>query len=176
MRAALLCIPMIALVLFASGAQSMRRTIGPPSSLEPSVKKRSVRVSHRHQRIRSCVALGEAPGFITCSPRLEDADSATTVTFNPTNATVSSASERRAVVLQFGTQVGRQDRSVELALGSWSIDWPGARAAKHLDISIKSAPTVALRTLSGRCDRTRTGCAVTAGTVSQRITVTETQQ
>ena len=176
MRATLLCIPTIALLLASSGAHSMRRTIGPPSSIEPSVKKRTVRVSHRHQRIRSCVALGETAGFITCSPRLEEADSATTVTFSPTNAAVSSVSERRAVVLLFGTHAGRQDKSVELALGSWSIDWPGARAAKYIDVGVKSSPTVALRTLSGRCVRTRSGCSVVTDTVSQRITVTEAQQ
>lgn len=176
MRAVLLCIPMIALLLASSGRQSMRQTSGPPSSIEPSVKKRTVRVSHRHQRIRSCVALGETAGFLTCSPRLEEADSATTVTFSPTKAAVSSASKRRAVVLAFGTHVGRQDQSVELALGSWSIDWPGARAVKHIDVAVESSPTVALRTLSGRCDRTRAGCSLVTGAVSQKITVTEAQQ
>jgi hypothetical protein len=162
---------MIALLLVSSGAQSQRGTMEPPSSLEPVVKHRVVRVSHRHQRTRGCVARRVKAGF-TCSPQLEEADSATSVTFTPSGGPVSSVSARRAIVVTFGKQQGPQDKGVELALGRWSVDWPGAPTMKYIDVGAESSPPVALRTTSGRCEPTNKGCSLKTNAVSRRITVT----
>lgn len=174
MRVTVACVPLIAVLLVSSGARSTRGTVDPPSSLEPVVKHRVVRVSHRHQRTRGCVVRQATAGF-TCSAQLEESDSTTTVTFSPSGGAVSSVSARRALVVTFGKRAGRQDKSIELALGRWSIDWPGARTVKYVDVGAGSSPVVALRTISGRCDPADRGCTLNANAISRRISVTGAQ-
>jgi hypothetical protein len=174
MRATVSYVPMLALLLFSTDARSMRRAMDPPSSLEPVVKHRTVRVSHRHQHARGCVARRIKAGF-TCSAQLEEADSATTVTFTPSGGAVSSVSVRRAVVVTFTRQDGGQAKGVELALGRWSIDWPVAGMMKYVDVRAEGSPLVALRTISGRCDPTDGGCSLNASAISRRITVAQGQ-
>ena len=119
--------PMLARALPPERASAPER---PPSSLEPSVKHRVVSVAHRHQRVKSCTdAARAAPA---CRPVLEDADSATAVTLRRLGKVPNTADNPSAVVVSFETRKGRQEQSVELALGGWVVDWPGHRFVTRL--------------------------------------------
>ena len=153
--------------------------IRPPSSLQPSPRpqpsnlKRTVRVSHRSQRVRKCDVLKTRDEF-SCAPQLEETDSATTVTFRhvaPPDSTADSASD--AVVVSFPNHVGLQEQNTGLVLGQWDVEWPGERALKRMQIGDHSELSVALKTTSGRCEMQHDQCRLVGGVVGRHVAVTD---
>jgi hypothetical protein len=133
-------------------ASSARITAGPPNSFKPAEKKRTLRVSHRHHRVRTCTP-GTAASQSRCAPVLEDADSAASVGFErvmPPNTTNDDAS--RSIVVTFPSRIGVQESRLELPLGQWLVDWSGYPSIRRLRITATSSPHISLHTTSGRCE------------------------
>jgi len=167
----------VGMLVSAGIAGNVSGVLRPPSSLEPSPQpkssKRAVSVSHRSQRVRKCDALktGEE---LSCTPELEDTDSATAVTFRQVAVPDSTAGGASGpVIVAFPSHVGLQEQNTELALGQWDVDWPGARGLKRLQLDAHSELSIALKTTSGRCEVHRAQCRLVGGVVSRRVAVTD---
>ena len=149
----------------------------PPSSLEPSPQpksaKRAVSVSHRSQRVRKCDATKTGDGW-SCTPELEDLDSATAVTFRRV-ALPDSTSDgtTEAVAVAFPSHVGPQQLSAQLTLGQWDVEWPGELGLKRMEVGALSELSVALKTASGRCEVHHDGCRLVGSVISQHVVVTD---
>lgn len=100
-------------------------------------------------------------------------DSYTALSFVPLSLAASTVRPPQVVEVAFERHVGRQERVVELAPGRWDIDWPGHRTLRRLNITAQSAPTIALTTTTGRCERDGKGCRLIGDAVSRRIVVSE---
>lgn len=152
---------------FASGEPAPR----PPTSIEPSVTKQKVLVSHLHRRVRACTAV-PAKHPTACARQLSDGAAATTVSFDPISTSVG-ASRRTRVVVTFPDSQGLQKQTVELALGEWSVNWPGCRDVSRLSITAAKniSPSVLLRTTSGRCELESNRCRLFDTAIEQRLTV-----
>ena len=145
----------------------------PPSSVEPAPNHKRVMVSHRHQRVAAC-ALVRSSEAVSCSPRLEEANSATSVTFTPAGRLLSTVSAQRPLTVTFPSRVGAQELNAELAVGAWTAAWSGAPNVTRVDVPARGTVALSLRTVSGRCERTRSGCKLVE-TVSRRATVLRTE-
>jgi hypothetical protein len=111
---------------------------------------------------------------LSCTPELDDRDSATVVTFRQVALPDSSSgSADQTVAVAFPSHVGLQERSTELALGQWDIEWPGARELQRVQIDASSEVPVALKTTSGRCEMRDDQCRVVGGEVRRRVAVTD---
>jgi hypothetical protein len=132
----------------------------PPSSLEPEGKTRNVRLSHRHRRVVSCEESKKA-GTSGCIPTFKEADSATRIRLLRLFQRISSVTSDNAVVVDFPSEVGRQQRSVPLRLGRWQIDWGSSVGPNLFSVSADFAPEIVLETRSGECQALDSGCRVT---------------
>jgi hypothetical protein len=111
---------------------------------------------------------------LSCTSEFEDTDSATAVTFRQAtlpDSTSGGASE--AVVVDLPSHVGQQERSTELALGQWDIEWPGEGALKRMQVGADSELSVALKTTSGRCEVHHRQCRLVRGVVSRNVAVAD---
>jgi hypothetical protein len=114
----------------------------------------AVTVVHRHRAIREC-AFNASSGVCT-GPEL-DADTATTVRFEPVGvAKAAPKPSRRFIELSFSRQLGIQERTINLTVGDWLIDWSGAATIARLRVTTAARPSVTLVTSTGRC-RVRDG-------------------
>jgi hypothetical protein len=130
-------------------AETAPTRLGPPSSLKPPDASVAVEIMHRHRAVRECVSL-KMPRV--CTARDSDADTATTVRFEPTgmvNAALDPA--QGAVQVTFLHHVGPQAQTIRLRAGDWLIDWPGAPEIGHIHVVAGARPSVTLVTSSGRC-------------------------
>lgn len=152
---------------WASGEPAPR----PPTSIEPSVTKQKVLVSHLHRRVRACTAV-PAKHPTACAPQLSDGAATTTVSFDPVSTSVG-ASRRTRVVVTFPDSPGLQKQTVDLPLGEWTVNWPGCRDVARLSITaVKDvSPRVVLRTTSGRCELESSRCRLIDTALEQRLTV-----
>ena len=145
----------------------------PPTSIEPSVTKQKVVLSHLHRRVCACTAV-PANNPTACAPQLSDGAATATVVFDPLSRSVG-ASHRRRVVVTFPDAPGLQKQSVELPLGEWAVNWPGCRDVLRLSIvSAKDvSPRVVLRTTSGHCELESSRCRLVDGAIERRLSIEE---
>jgi hypothetical protein len=154
---------------WASGEPAPR----PPTSIEPSVTKQKVLVSHLHRRVRACTAV-PAKHPTACAPQLSDGTATTTVSFDPISTSVG-ASRRTRIVVTFPDSPGLQKQTVELPLGDWTVNWPGCRDVLRLSLTAAKdvSPRVVLRTTSGRCELESSRCCLVDTAIEQRLAVGE---
>ncbi len=126
------------------GAALERRVDGPnrslrtSSSAEPVPEGRLVRLSHRHLRVRACVAEADGDRKL-CKPELIDADSAATPSFWLDAAPSSVDDEERRASATFAHQVGLQEQVIELSPGRWRVTWEEAGVVRRLPGRSESA-------------------------------------
>ncbi len=144
----------------------------PPTSLEPNKDKQKIEVSYVHRRVRACTPI-PAHSPKACSAQTSDTGVATSVAFEPLSVRAGAPSPISRVLVSFSDAPGPQQQIVELSVGEWAIEWPGCPDAGRLTIAADSptTPSVALRTLSGRCELSRSGCNLVADALEQRVTI-----
>jgi hypothetical protein len=158
------------------GAALERRVDGPnrslrtSSSAEPVPEGRLVRLSHRHLRVRACVAEADGDRKL-CKPELIDADSAATLSFWLDAAPSSVDDEERRASATFAHQVGLQEQVIELSPGRWRVTWEEAGVVRRLPVGEASLLVVELSTTSGRCERHRDACRLAPEPVARRVSV-----
>ncbi len=173
MQASTMAVLAVLTVAPSSEPSTRHRAAQPPSSLRPDPQKRTVRISHRHERVRRCATLRVGERF-QCAPILVDADTAATIAFQlvaPPSSTVKSSGQ--PVVVTLPSLAGPQDSAIELSLGQWLVDWQGYGIIKRLQIASASTPVVSLRTRSGRCETTGNRCRLDSDTVSRKMTIVD---
>jgi hypothetical protein len=143
----------------------------PPTSLEPRTTTQKVEVSYLHRVVRACTPMPvEAPR--ACAVQTSDTGAATSLTFEPVSVRAGAPTPNRRIVVRFSDAPGLQNRQVELAVGEWAIESPTGLVASRLAIPITTtAPSIALRTISGRCDLSQKRCKLVAGAFEQRVTI-----
>jgi hypothetical protein len=146
-------------LLTRGGTAAPGSPLEPPSSLEPEVKARNVLLSHRHRRVVSCNESKKA-GARSCTPTFKEADSATRIRLLRLFQQASSVASDNAVVIDFPSQVGLQQRVVPLRPGRWQVDWGSAVGASLFGVTGDSAPEIVLETRSGVCQALESGCRV----------------
>lgn len=144
----------------------------PPSSIEPKLPKQQVLVSHMHRRARACTPI-PSKHPTACAPQLSDAATATRVFLEPIATLNGAPSHSQRVVVTFPEATGLQKQIVELAVGEWTVEWPGCREMGRLVISAARdvSPRVTLRTTSGSCELSSSTCRVAAGPTEQRLAI-----
>ena len=150
----------MAALLTRGGSAAPSLLVEPPSSLEPEGKTRMVRLSHRHRRLASCEKSRQA-GTSGCTPTFTDADSATSLRLLRLFQRISSVTSDNTVIIDFPSEIGRQQRSVPLRLGRWQIDWGSSVGPSLFSVSADFAPELVLETRSGECQALASGCRVT---------------
>jgi hypothetical protein len=146
--------------------------LGPSSSVESSPDNRPIRISHRHLRVRACVAEADGDRRV-CRPELSDADSAASLSFRLEAAPSSAEDDERRVTLIFPHQIGLQEKQLELARGRWQLTWEEASQVRRLSVGEVSLPVVELSTSSGRCEKVRDACRLVPGVLTRRISVSD---
>jgi hypothetical protein len=166
------CVVTVLLVAPSPGAARDRAAALPPTSLEPSAKKQAVVVSYVHRRVRACAPI-PAKSPTTCAAQMIDSGAATSAAFEPVSVRAGAPSPNERVVVTFTDAPGLQKQTLELAVGEWAIEWPGCSDAGRLTVptSATTGPTVALRTISGRCELTGKRCGLVDGAVEQRLSI-----
>jgi hypothetical protein len=145
-------------LLTRGGTAAPASLLEPPSSLEPEVKARNVHLSHRHRRVVSCSE--SKAGTRDCVPTFKEADSATRIRLLRLYQRASSVASDNAVVIDFPSQVGSQQRAVALRLGRWQIDWGFSVGPSLFGVTADAAPEIVLETRSGECQALASGCRV----------------
>ena len=169
---ALVLTPLLVGVVPEARVNVPSRSLGTSSSSAPSPETRPIRLSHRHLRVRACVAEGDGEGR-ACRPELADADSAASLSFRLEAAPNSADDEERRVTLIFPHQIGPQERELELAPGRWRVTWDEASQVKRLPVGETSLPIVELSTTSGRCEKVRDACRLVPSALTRRISVSD---
>lgn len=140
---------LVAGLAHAASAEPAPRLTPPNSFKPPSDVSVAVTVMHRHRAIQECAFKGTPP--VCAGPEL-DADTSTTVRFEPVGVAKAAPNpSRSAVRLSFPRHTGGQERVIGLTAGEWLIDWPGAAAIAHIRVLAGAHPSVTLLTSSGRC-------------------------
>ncbi|HKY38406.1 MAG TPA: hypothetical protein VJN18_20830 [Polyangiaceae bacterium] len=142
----------------------------PPSSFRPKAAQQRVLISHRHRRVRACVKVSTS-AQTACLPQLGEGNTATTVFLEPLRAPDGSAAHARRVTVVFKSAVGRQEQAIQLVVGQWSVDWPGASGSRRLLVTAEKLPSVRLLTTSGRCELMTTACVINETYIEQRVAI-----
>lgn len=143
----------------------------PPTSIEPPPKQQVV-ITHLHRRVRACTAVPSAKPT-SCAPQPTDASAKTSVFLAPVGVMsgISASTQRVAVTLP--DKPGLQRQAVALAVGDWTVEWPGCRELGRLSVSTATgvAPRVSLRTTSGGCELADSRCELISGAREQVLTI-----
>jgi hypothetical protein len=143
----------------------------PPTSIEPRTTRQKVEVSYLHRVVRSCTPT-PANSPRACAAQMSEMGAATSLTFEPVSIRPGVPTPNRRIVVRFSEVPGVQKRTVELAAGEWAIESPTGLVASRLAIPITTtAPSIALRTLSGRCELSQKRCKLVDGAFEQRVTI-----
>jgi len=154
---------------------SLVPALDPPNSLDPGPKGK-VRFEHDHQRAIACTAQREGKQS-SCRADRQPADSATQLVLRPLPpARITVKDRRQNVELVFSSQVGRQDRTLELGAGDWEVDWPGYDKRPHFRVRPGDEFDIPLRTLSGSCKRARDECVLETATIARECSVPDGQR
>jgi len=164
--------PLIGLVLL--WPQSLDATslpLAPPGSIEPREKVAAVRVSHRHRAIVQCTRV---PQRASCVGRVAEADTGAVVRFERMGVgTVGLKPAQESVRVVFPHQTGPQEQVVNLAVGSWLVDWPDSEKLERLDLDPGTRMQVALATTSGACAFKNDACELLPGVRERRIRISD---
>jgi hypothetical protein len=146
---------------------SLAKTTEPPSSISPKPSGK-LKFSHEHRRVLSCSAERSGPNP-SCREKRADADSATSLVLRPiAPPRLPAKLKRQSVTVSFGSQVGRQEKDVELGAGDWQIEWPGYEHRPTFKVEPGDGFEIKLRSRSGACKKAGPECVLsTAGTAKE---------
>jgi hypothetical protein len=143
----------------------------PPSSLDPGPTGK-VKLSHENRRAVSCAAQRNKKNEITCKVERVDADSATTLVLHPiAPARIAVKDKRPNVTVSFASQVGKQEKTLELGVGDWEIEWPGHDKFPRFRIHEGDDFLIKLRTDTGKCKKQKDECVLSTRDSSRECTV-----
>jgi hypothetical protein len=145
----------------------------PPSSLRPAARTAVVRLSHRHRAVRECFRLHAAR---SCLSNIAEADTATVVELERTSVTAAMLEpDTRSVRVVFPHHAGPQEQALDLPLGEWVVDWPGADKIERLHVDARSKPRIVLLTVSGACRLRENRCELVPGQL-RHVVVSDASQ
>jgi hypothetical protein len=143
----------------------------PPTSIAPDAKTAPVRVSHRHRAVVECRRL---TGKIGCFGRIVDADTAAVVRFERTSVMTAAFDSKRAELRAIlPHQLGPQEQTLDVPVGSWLVDWVDADKLERLEVEPGRRADVALVTTSGGCQLEAGRCELRPGVREARIRVSQ---
>jgi hypothetical protein len=151
----------IALLTAALGVGASQRSPSndPPSSFDPGAKGK-LKISHEHRRALACSATREKNETV-CIAERRDADSATSLVLRPIPPPrITAKDKRQELTVNFASQRGRQERTLELGAGEWAVEWSGLEARPHFRVESADEFEVKLRTLTGKCKKSKDECVL----------------
>jgi hypothetical protein len=142
----------------------------PPNSLDPGAKGK-LKLSHEHRRALACTAKREKNEVI-CTADRRDADSATSLTLLPIRpARIAVKDKRQTVTVNFSSQRGRQEKTLDLGFGEWEVEWSGLEPRPRFRVESADEFEVELRTLTGKCKKSNDECVLEPGAASKECKI-----
>ncbi len=171
----------VALALGVLAVSGVGSGTEPPSSLEPVVGQADVTISHLHRQTTGCYLHVEPSETKkdkrVCRAKRADADGGASVVLTPipsSGQVLTGSDGRSRVEVALDDAKGTQRKTVTLTEGRWELRWSGHPKLERLEVVKGENFTVALRTISGDCEKTKKGtCRLASAAVSRSVTLPE---
>jgi hypothetical protein len=118
--------------------------------------------------VKACTLDASKPDKKKCTETRASAEASTSIVLHPTGKRRIAGPDPRTPVT---VSCGRQKNEVELAVGTWELEWPGYAKRDRFEVEEGVAFGIKLSTAQGRCRLQKNECQLVADAISRKVEI-----